>query len=266
VQAYVYLAKRGAAELAEALGQEQRAVALRVEAESLRERFESAFWCEELSAYGLALDGQKRLCRVRTSNAGQCLYSGIVSPERAERVARTLLDDGSFCGWGIRTLAASEVRFNPMSYHNGTVWPHDNAIIAAGMARYRLTSAAFQVMAGLFDASLFMDLNRMPELFCGFARRAGEAPTLYPVACSPQSWAAGSVYLLLQACLGLEIDAPRRQLLFAYPVLPAFLKWVRIKDLRIGDASIDLMLQKHEQDAAINVLRREGAIEVVIRK
>src|SRR5699024_5281723 len=149
----------------------------------------------------------KRPCKVRTSNAGHCLFTGIASPERAARVAQALLDQRSFSGWGIRTVARGEARYNPMSYHHGSIGPHDNGIVAAGLARRGRKDAAEKIMAGLFDASLFVDLNRMPELFCGFRRRPGEGPTLYPVACSPQAWAAGVVYQLLQACLGLRVEA-----------------------------------------------------------
>ena len=183
----------------------------------MRERFEEAFWCEELSTYALALDGDKRPCRVRTSNAGQCLFTGIASPERARHVARTLLHPESFSGWGVRTVAASEVRYNPMAYHNGSVWPHDNALIAQGLARYGLGEKALQILTGLFEAGQYFDLHRMPELFCGFPQDPGEGPILYPVACAPQAWAAASVLLLIQACLGLEINGPEAQIYFTRP-------------------------------------------------
>jgi glycogen debranching enzyme len=266
VQGYVYAAKRGAADLAALLGKMERAAELRRQADALRTRFEEAFWCEELSTYGLALDGQKRLCRVRTSNAGQCLFTGIARPDRAERVARTLLADDAFSGWGIRTVAASEARYNPMSYHNGSIWPHDNALIAYGCAQYRLKAAALKVLAGMFDVSIFVDLHRMPELFCGFPRRPGEGPTLYPVACAPQSWASAAVYLLLQACLGLRIHGPEKRIYFCYPILPEFLKQVEIKNLRVGEASVDLLLHRYPHAVGTSVLRREGDVEIVTIK
>ena len=193
-------------------GTTERAAELTRQAEALRERFEQAFWCEELSTYALALDGDKRPCRVRTSNAGQCLFTGIASPERAGRVARTLLSPESFSGWGVRTVAASESRYNPMGYHNGSVWPHDNALIAQGLARYGLAEKALQIWTGLFEAGLYFDLHRMPELFCGFPQEPGEGPVLYPVACAPQAWSAASVFLLFQACLGLEINGPEAEI------------------------------------------------------
>src|SRR5207253_3892361 len=162
-------------------------------------------------------------CRVRTSNAGHCLFAGVATPEHARRVAATLTDETSFSGWGIRTVASSEARYNPMSYHNGSVWPHDNALIAAGFARYGFKESAGMLLAGLLDASLFFDLHRLPELFCGFPRRAGESPTLYPVACAPQAWAAGAVFLLLEACLGLSVCSRAHTVVFSDSVFRVLL-------------------------------------------
>jgi glycogen debranching enzyme len=264
VQGYVYAAKHGAAALADMLGDTTRAETLRRQAQSLYERFNAAFWCEDLSTYALALDGQKRPCRVRTSNAGHCLLTGIATPVRALRTAQTLLGEEAFSGWGIRTVADGEARYNPMSYHNGSIWPHDNALIAQGLARYGLKDAVLKVLTGLFDASLYVDLHRLPELFCGFVRRPGESPTLYPVACAPQSWAAAVVFQLLQACLGLQIHGPEAQIRFTHPLLPIFLREVHITGLKVGQASVDLLLRRHEQDVGVNVLRRTGDVEVVV--
>jgi glycogen debranching enzyme len=150
-----------------------------------------------------------------------------------------------------------------MSYHNGSIWPHDNALIAQGLARYGFKTSAIKVLTGLFDASLFVDLHRMPELFCGFGRRYGEGPTLYPVACAPQAWSAAAVYLLLQACLGLRVNAAQAQIIFTHPFLPEFLQEVRILDLRVGAAVVDLALTRHTHDVGIDVLRREGDVEIV---
>jgi glycogen debranching enzyme len=266
VQAYVYAAKRYASALADALGKHARARELDHSAKALRRRFEEVFWCDELATYALALDGRKQLCRVRASNAGHCLYAGIASDERAARVAATLLADPSYSGWGIRTVAQSEAQYNPMSYHNGSVWPHDNALIAAGLARYGRKSEVLRVLTGLFDASSFFDLHRLPELFCGFGRRPDESPTLYPVSCAPQSWASAAVLMLLQACLGLEVSGAERKVLFANPVLPEFLREVHIEGLRVGDASVDLYLVRHREDVGINVVRREGRVNVVTVK
>src|SRR5438876_7151050 len=184
VQGYAYAAKLAGAAIASSLGEATRSTALSEQAEILKEKFQKSFWCEEISIYALALDGEKRQCGIRTSNAGHCLYAGIAGPEQARRDANTLMAAQSFSGWRVRTVAASEARFNPMSYHNGSIWPHDNALIAAGFGRYGFKESAAMVLAGLLDASLFFDLHRLPELFCGFPRRAGESPTLYPVACA----------------------------------------------------------------------------------
>jgi glycogen debranching enzyme len=267
VQGYVYAAKTAASELARVRGDAARSRELSKQADALCRRFEKAFWCDELSTYALALDGSKQPCRVRTSNAGHCLFAGIATEKHARRVATTLTDESSFSGWGVRTVASTEARYNPMSYHNGSVWPHDNALLAAGFARYGLRESAAMVLAGLLDASLFFDLHRLPELFCGFPRRPGESPTLYPVACAPQAWASGAVFLLLQASLGLSVLAPEQKLVFSKPLLPAFLPRVSIRDLKVGDARVDLLLTRHDEgDVGVNVLRRHGVLEVVVLK
>jgi glycogen debranching enzyme len=266
VQGYVYAARLSAAALVSALGNLPEAEILWRQAQTLQSRFEETFWCEDLSTYALALDGDKKPCRVRTSNAGHCLFSGIASPERARRVAQALLEEDSFSGWGIRTVAASEARYNPMAYHNGSVWPHDNALIAQGLARYGLQDFAAQVLRSLFDASQFVDLHRLPELFCGFIRRFGQGPTLYPVACSPQAWAAASVFLLLQACLGLNIQAPQGQIRLEHTLLPEFLQEIQVNNLRVGNASVDLLFRRHGSDVAISVPRKEGNVDVIILK
>jgi glycogen debranching enzyme len=267
VQGYVYAAKGAAGELAKILGDAARSRELSKQAEALCRRFEKAFWCEDLSTYAIALDGSKQPCRVRTSNAGHCLFAGIAAGQHARRAATTLTNETSFSGWGIRTVASSEARYNPMSYHNGSIWPHDNALIAAGFARYGLKESAAMVLTGLLDATLFFDLHRLPELFCGFPRRPGESPTLYPVACAPQAWASGAIFLLLEACLGLSVSAPEQTVVFSKPILPAFLPKVSIRDLKVGDARVDLLLTRHDEgDVGVNVLRRNGALEVLILK
>jgi glycogen debranching enzyme len=266
VQAYVYAARLAGAVLARALALPDRAEELERQARRLRERFEAAFWCEDLGTYALALDGDKRPCRVRTSNAGQCLFGGIATPDRAARVARGMISPDLFSGWGIRTLAASEVRYNPMAYHNGSVWPHDNSLIAYGAARYGLPELAVRVLDGMLAAGAYFDLNRMPELFCGFDREAGEGPTPYPVACAPQAWAAGSVLLLLQACLGLGVSGIERQVWFQRPRLPSFLPEVRVTNLIVAGVTLDLLLVRHRDDVGVTVLRRDGDLSVVVAK
>jgi glycogen debranching enzyme len=203
---------------------------------------------------------------VIASNAGHALFAGIAAADRARRVGRTLVGPDSFSGWGIRTLATSERRYNPMSYHNGSIWPHDNALIASGFARYGLRDEALLVMEGLFDASIHMDLHRLPELFCGFRRRTGERPTLYPVACNPQAWASASIFMFLQASLGLEIDAPAHTVRMTRAKLPAFLDEVLIRNLSVGPVSLDLRLERHHDDVGINVLRRQGDVQIIAIK
>jgi glycogen debranching enzyme len=266
VQGYVFAAKRSAAQLALALGHTEQSRRLLKESDTLRTQFERHFWCNDLSSYALALDGVKQPCRVKTSNAGHCLWTGIADPKHGMRTAKTLMSEESFNGWGVRTVAATETRFNPMAYHNGSVWPHDNALIAAGMAAYGFKQGALKILGGLFDASLFLGLHRLPELLCGFPRRPGEGPTLYPVACSPQTWSSVAVFLLLQSCLGLRIEATRSRLSFSQPVLPPFLEHIEMKNLRIGDATVDLSLERHPKDVGINILRQQGQVEVVVTK
>lgn len=266
VQGYVYAARKAAAGLAGLLGDEAQAATLERQAEELRERFERTFWCEDLSTYALALDGDKKPCEVRASNAGHCLFSGIVSSPRAHRVAHTLLNGSSFSGWGIRTLDANEARYNPMAYHDGAVWPHDNAIIALGLARYGMKGSVLKIFKGLFDTSRALDLHRLPELFCGFHRRAGEGPTLYPAACAPQSTAAGAAFLLLAACLGLDIDAPARRIHLRQPRLPESLRHVAIRNLAVGDARLDLVFDRHGDDVGVRPEGQEGEVEVVVVK
>ena len=266
VQGYVYQAKTGAAVMAEAMGEGEKAARLRREAQSLQEKFFEHFWCEDLSFYALALDSAKRPCRVRASNAGHCLYSGIASSGHAAKIAEQLMSDTFQSGWGIRTVGTCEKRYNPMSYHNGSIWPHDNALIAAGLARYGYTRHTSTILEGIFNAALAMDLHRLPELYCGFKKREDLKPILYPLACAPQSWAAASVYLLLQATLGMSSDATRNQIRFTHPVLPSFLEEVQIRNITLGTSTLDLLLKKYRGDVTVSVVRKEGPVEVVIIK
>jgi glycogen debranching enzyme len=266
IQGYAYAAWRDAAALANARGDTARAGEWQQRAAALQSRFEQAFWCEDLGTYALALDAHKRPCRVRTSNPGHCLFTGIASPHHAQRVAETLLSEQSFSGWGVRTVASGAARYNPMSYHNGSIWPHDNAIAAAGLARYGCTMHASRVFSAMFDLSQVVDLNRLPELICGFHRRTGDSPTLYPVACAPQAWAAGAVYQLVQACLGMRVDAEARRVSFTRAVLPEEIEWLRIMNLTVGPASVDLLLTRHTYDVGVTVLRRDGDLLIAAEK
>jgi glycogen debranching enzyme len=263
VQAYVFAAKTGMAMVAERLGKPEIAEQLMNEANRLRIDFQQAFWCDAIGMYALALDGQKRQCSVRSSNAGQCLLSGIADPASADRIIEELGQPVFFSGWGIRTIASSEKNFNPMSYHNGSIWPHDNSLIAWGLAQRREKSLAGRILSGFLDAAAVLESHRLPELFCGFTRRQGKGPTLYPVACSPQAWAAGSVFLLLQSCLGLHISAENSRITFCHPTLPETIQKVYLKNLAVGEGSADLVLARHRDAVSVRIIERIGNIGVI---
>lgn len=263
IQAYVYGAFRGAAQLAAVLGEEGRAAGYARRGDALFESFNQHYWHDGMGSYVLALDGTKRACAVRSSNAGHALFAGVVPAERAGLVVKALMAPESFSGWGIRTVATSEARYNPMAYHNGSVWPHDNAIIAAGFARYGFRDEAVLLLDAIFHAALGMDHYRLPELFCGFGREPGEGPIWYPAACSPQAWASASAFLLLQSALGLEIDGAKRLVQFRRPKLPSFLRDVSIRGLQVADEFVDLLLRKEDGDVRIEVLRKSTHVEVV---
>jgi len=264
VQAYVYAAKLAAARLSHALEDETSASRLEAEAEKLREKFERAFWCEELGVYALALDGKKRPCQVRASNTGHCLYTGIGSAAHAKEIADCLFEPYFFSGWGVRTLSSGEARYNPLSYHNGSVWPHDNALIAKGLASYGYKNLAGRILLALLDASSSMELHRLPELYCGLERQdPGEGPVLYPVACSPQAWAAAAPFLLIQACLGVKLEGAHKRVVFDRPCLPEGIPHLSIHGLRIGDASVDLMFERQANTVRVQVLEKQGELDVV---
>ena len=264
VQGYVYRARRAAARIAARLGDQTRAEQLRAQAEALKTRIEQAFWCEEIGSYALALDGAKRPCRVRSSNAGHLLFAGAASPERAAQVGEQLLGSAFFSGWGVRTIGTGEARYNPMSYHNGSVWPHDNALIGMGLGRYRLRQEAARILDGLFEAATYIDLRRLPELFCGFPRRRGQGPTFYPVACVPQAWSAAALLALLQACLGIGFEPESRTVTFDRPVMPGFTDRIRLTGLAVGGARIDVLVQGHGAAVSATVLARSGDIRATV--
>jgi glycogen debranching enzyme len=264
VQGYVYAAKKLGGEVARVLGFLKRAEKLDKQADSLRTQFNSVFWIPELGIYALALDGRKKPCRVTTSNAGHCLFSGIADPMSVEIVARTLMAEQSFSGWGIRTVADGESRYNPMSYHDGSVWPHDNALISVGFARYGFNQESLRVLNSLFAASGFFEGQRLPELFCGFDRSTGKAPTQYPVACSPQAWASGAALMLLQSCLGLWINAPARRLVLSRPCLPSHITRLEIHDLQVNDSWIDLLIRSDAESVSVSVQKQQGQLEVIL--
>jgi len=264
VQSYVYAAKYGLSMLAKDMGETALADRLLTEASSLRMNFSSMFWSDDLSLFVLALDGEKNQCRVRSSNAGHCLFSGIASDLQHRSITKELLSPAFYSGWGIRTLVTGEKRYNPMSYHNGSVWPHDNSMIAWGSLRKRDKELPLRILSGLLDLSCEVVLQRLPELICGFTRRPGKGPTLYPVACAPQAWAAGAVFMVLQACLGLEVAARERRVYLHYSALPDSLKHVNVSNLRVGDTCIDLVFERQAVGVDVNIRRRTGEVEVVV--
>jgi glycogen debranching enzyme len=263
VQGYAYAAKLAAARLSRALGNSALGDELELEAEKLRVNFEKHFWCEDLGFYALALDGLKNPCRVRTSNAGHCLFSGIASSARGQRVAETLLSPDFFSGWGIRTVATTESRYNPLFYHNGSVWPHDNSIIASGVAKYGHRRLAGRILLALLDLSSEVDLHRLPELFCGLDRRPGEGPTLYPVACSPQAWSAAAPFMILQACLGIGIEPDAKRIVFDRPYLPEGIQQLSIRNLSCGDEAVDLLLERRGDSVLVQREDSHTNVEVI---
>jgi glycogen debranching enzyme len=263
VQAYVYAAWRAAEAIAQRLSAPAGAMTFANKADAMRRRFDECFFDEALGSYVLALDGDKRPCRVLASNAGHALFAGVAYPERARAVVRSLMGNSSFCGWGVRTVASTEARYNPMSYHNGSVWPHDNALIAAGFARYGFRREAARILESLFYASNYVELRRLPELFCGFPRQQTRGPTFYPVACIPQAWAAAAPLYLIQSCLGLTFDAGVSQIIFRQPVLPQFLDEIVLRGLSVGGGSADVALRRSNRHVVVDVLDREGPVGVL---
>lgn len=263
VQAYVYGAWQAAAALFGVIGEDARAADYRDRAADMRDRFDAAFFDEALGTYVLALDGDKRPCRVRSSNAGHVLYTGLAREERVEAVVRTLMAPASFSGWGVRTIASTEARYNPMSYHNGSIWPHDNALIAGGFARYGYQREAAKIFEGLFAAATYVDMMRLPELFCGFPRRRSQGPTFYPVACSPQAWSAAAPLALIQSSLGLRFDVAAAQISFHQPKLPHFLQSLMIRNLGIGRDKVDIAFDRLGDQVVVKPMRHEGEARIM---
>lgn len=265
VQSYVYDAKRRAAELCHIVGQELLSKRLTREATELKEAFNQAFWCDSEGFYALALDHDKRQVPTVTSNPGHCLWGDILPPERVRVVVERLMRPDMFSGWGIRTLSAESPVYNPVGYHIGTVWPHDNSLIALGMATNGFKQEANQVFNALFEASLHFPYYRLPELFCGFERQGElDRPIPYPVACSPQAWAAGTPLLLVQAALGLQADAPHHTLKVQHPVLPPWLNEVSLTGLMVGEATVDLVFVNVNGNTTTRIVDKTGEIRVLI--
>ena len=265
VQGYVYAARQSAAWLAERRGERALAQHWRSRARELRAAVEKQFWLPDLGFYAIALDGEGRPCRVRASNAGQLLFTRLPSPARASRVIDQLLSAAFNDGWGIRTLAQGEARFNPMSYHNGSIWPHDTAVCAAGIAAYGNRGAAAQLASELFAAAMHFG-SRLPELYCGFARRMGEPPVGYPVACLPQAWSSGAIFMALQACLGITIDSVNGVVHVDRPTLPTELERLTLRGLALDSARVDIVFERAgDRVVAAPIGRLPESVEILVR-
>jgi glycogen debranching enzyme len=265
VQGYVFDAKRRMARLAAMRGETELAARLDAQADQLSTRFESAFWIEDRRFYAIGLDADKRQSDAIGSNAGQCLWSGIVSPERAPDVVEQLLSPSMFSGWGVRTYAADQPGYNPIGYHTGTVWPHDTSLIAAGFKRYGFDEASNRLVGPMMEAAQRFPDYRLPELFCGFEKAHAGVPVSYPVACSPQAWAAGASFLFVETMLGLRAHAERGELELLHPNLPDWLRSVKLIGLQVGDASVDLLFHRWRGTTSAEVLRKVGDVAVTIR-
>ena len=265
VQAYVYAAYVSIAELAIRLGRAQMAAILTTRAKDLRRRFLEKFWLEEEGTVALALDRDKQPCRVMSSNAAHCMAAGLLEPEQALVLANRLMSDEMFSGWGVRTLGSNERRYNPMSYHNGSVWPHDNAIVAAGLRRISHHDGILRILEGLTQAAAYLKTGSPPELYCGFNRDERVGPVPYPVACHPQAWSAASIFTVLQAMLGIEVAGFERKLVMESPAMPEWLDWLKIDNLRVGDGAVSLIAHRAQKTARVEVLENRGDISVEIR-
>ena len=243
VQGYAYAAYRTMAALTARRGDARAAERWSGRATALRKVVEDRFWMADQGFYGIALDGNNKLCRVLASNPGHLLFTGLPRADRAQKVAERLFSSSFFSGWGLRTLAVDQPRFNPMSYHNGSVWPHDTALSALGLSYYGERAGVVKLTSALFEVATQLDM-RLPELFCGFPRSAGESPVAYPVACLPQAWAAGAVFMMLQACLGLSIAGETAEVEIRDPTLPVGIDRLSVMDLQVGDGAIDLTFER----------------------
>lgn len=262
VQGYVHLAKKTIADVYAFLGYEEKAKQLKMEAKALKDRFNEVYWMQSERCFALALDRDKRQVNAVSSNAGQCLFGGIADKTKARQLVARLMQPDIFSGWGIRTLSKSSANFNPMAYHNGSIWPHDNSLIAYGLKRYGFKEEAVRIATNLYEAAMTFDDQRLPELFCGFSRRVPHPPVQYPVSCAPQAWAAGSVFLIIQFLLGLEPDAPKQELSIIDPVLPDWLNTVTLRNLRVGKATVDLRFQRRGEQVEYEVLSQNGTLDI----
>ncbi|MBF6570577.1 MAG: amylo-alpha-1,6-glucosidase [Candidatus Binataceae bacterium] len=267
VQGYVYAAYTSIADVAARLGFGEMAGRLAERAIALRGAFTRDFWLDDLGTVALALDGDKQPCRVMTSNAAHCLATGLLDGDQAGALSDHLMADEMFSGWGVRTLGQSERRYNPMSYHNGSVWPHDNAIAAFGLGRYGRRAQACRILEGMFHAACQLETASLPELFCGFTREQRLGPVPYPVACYPQAWSAASVFMMLQAVLGLQVMGFEHRVVIDSPEIPPWLEWLRIEDLQVGPGSVSLVLRRASRGGVmVEVVEKRGPISVEVKR
>ncbi|RUU97364.1 amylo-alpha-1,6-glucosidase [Mesorhizobium sp. M1A.F.Ca.IN.020.06.1.1] len=264
VQGYVFAAKHAIADLYERIGERNSARQVRGEAEKLRTRFNRDFWCEDLDTFALALEARGRPVAVVSSNPGHALWSGIADRGKGRRTVRRLMQDDMFNGWGVRTLSSAERRYNPVGYHLGTVWPHDNALLAAGCRRYGEDGAALRTFTAIVEAAMHFRHHRLPEAMAGFQRNDFQVPVHYPVACHPQAWAAGAVPFLVTTCLGLEPDAFANRLRIVRPRLPDFVSRIELRGLRVGEASADLEFMRTADGAEVNIQKTSGQLSVEV--
>jgi glycogen debranching enzyme len=266
VQGYVYAAYSTIAVVADRLGHDGVASRLAERASKLKQAFIRDFWLDRERTVALALDADKRPCRVVASNAAHCLAANLLDGDYAAAVGERLMSDEMFSGWGVRTLSASEKRYNPMSYHNGSVWPHDNAFAAIGLASYGDRAAAQRILHGLFDAAMHLGIRSLPELFCGFPREQRLGPAPYPVACYPQAWSAASIHAILQSILGLQVHGFEQRVVLDTPELPPWLESVTIEHLAVGDGAVSFRLKRVVDTTTVEVLEKRGSPSVEIKE
>ena len=265
VQGYAYRARAAVAELFRATGDEQRAERLERQADDLKRRFNESFWLDDEKFYAFCLQRDRQPSTAIASNPGHTLFTSVVADDRAADVAARLMRDDMFCGWGVRTLSADEKAYNPLDYQTGSVWPHDNALIALGMRRWGLSQPMERIFTGIFQAATQFPDFRMPEVFDGFSQQQYPRPVHYPVACQPQAWAAGALPLLLQTALGLEPEALKSVLRIHQPHLPGWLPSVTLRGLRVGGASVDLEYRREGDTTLVAVLSRSGTLDILVQ-
>ena len=262
MQGYVYAVYTSIADIAKRLGRGEVAARLAQHAATLRARFSRDFWLERERTVALALNADKRPCRVMASNAAHCLATGLLNREQAEALAQRLMSEDMFIGWGVRTLSSSEQRYNPMSYHNGSVWPHDNALVAARLARFKRPQGAIRILDGLLQTAGHFKTGSLPELFCGFPRDERLGPVPYPVACHTQAWSAAAISMIVQVILGIEVIDFERKLVIDSPAMPDWLDWLKIEKLKVGDGEVSLMVRRTSEGTSIGIIERRGNVTV----